>query len=273
MVIITGDLHGDFDRLNQICEHYNTNRHDVIVLLGDVGINYFLNEKDTRIKKLLAELPVTLFCIQGNHEKPAKNIPTYKTTFFRGAGALYEEEYPNIIFPIDGNIYCLNGYQCLVIGGAYSVDKWWRLARAGVRDKFDKDYLNSKKTGWFPDEQLTEEEMNMITNNIKGRTIDFVFTHTCPETWEPRELFLRSVDQSTVDKTMEQWLDEIKDIFDWRIWCCGHYHGDMVLAPYVEMFYTDFVEINDLVKTWEEYRETRELPGWCMTSQYFKENS
>lgn len=40
---------------------------------------------------------------------------------------MYEEEFPNILFPVDGEIFTLNGVQCLVIGGAYSIDKFYRL--------------------------------------------------------------------------------------------------------------------------------------------------
>ena len=36
----------------------------------------------------------------------------------------------------------INDYKCGVIGGAYSVDKWYRLTRVGVRDKWD--YNNPK---------------------------------------------------------------------------------------------------------------------------------
>lgn len=40
---------------------------------------------------------------------------------------LYEEEFPNILFPVDGEIFMLAGMKYLMIGGAYSVDKYFRL--------------------------------------------------------------------------------------------------------------------------------------------------
>ena len=36
-------------------------------------------------------------------------------------------EYPNILFARDGEIYNFNDNKVLVIGGAYSVDKFYRL--------------------------------------------------------------------------------------------------------------------------------------------------
>ena len=42
-----------------------------------------------------------------------------------------EDKYPNLLFAKDGEVYDFDGYKCLVIGGAYSVDKYWRIFRRG----------------------------------------------------------------------------------------------------------------------------------------------
>ena len=39
MIYITGDTHGDFRRFNRLV----LNDEDVIIILGDVGINYYLD--------------------------------------------------------------------------------------------------------------------------------------------------------------------------------------------------------------------------------------
>jgi hypothetical protein len=82
---------------------------------------------------------------------------------------MYEPDYPNIKYFEDGNAYEICGKSVLVIGGAYSVDKWYRLNRAGVTNKLDKDYLNPRKTGWFPDEQLLNWEMTTIEKEHFGK--------------------------------------------------------------------------------------------------------
>ena len=40
----------------------------------------------------------------------------------------YEEEFPSILFAKDGEVYNLNGLKTIVMGGAYSIDKAYRLA-------------------------------------------------------------------------------------------------------------------------------------------------
>ena len=46
MTYITGDTHGDFRRIKEFCRLADTTAEDVIVILGDAGINYYGNESD-----------------------------------------------------------------------------------------------------------------------------------------------------------------------------------------------------------------------------------
>lgn len=77
---------------------------------------------------MIADISVTVFAIQGNHECRPENIPTYHLIDFCGGKAYVEDEFPNIIFAKDGEIYDLQERKALVIGGAYSPDKSFRLA-------------------------------------------------------------------------------------------------------------------------------------------------
>lgn len=43
---ITGDTHGDFARIEKFCEENKTTIDDVTTILGDAGINYYLNKSD-----------------------------------------------------------------------------------------------------------------------------------------------------------------------------------------------------------------------------------
>lgn len=57
---ITGDTHGDFSRIAEFCESNETDRDDVMIILGDAGINYYLDGRDRDLKNDLADLPITL---------------------------------------------------------------------------------------------------------------------------------------------------------------------------------------------------------------------
>lgn len=122
----------------------------------------------------------------------------------------FGRNYPNILFAIDGEVYDFNGNSCIVIGGAYSVDKYYRLARGW---------------SWFPDEQPSEEIKAKVERVLAERNwkIDIVLSHTGPLKYEPTEVFLPMIDQSTVDKSTEVWLEQIEAKLDYERWYFAHY--------------------------------------------------
>ena len=217
MIYITGDTHRDFSRLNRI----KFKEEDMLIILGDAGINYCLNEEDNRFKEYLKKYNVKMFCIRGNHEERPENISTYKEIDMFGGKVFIEEDYPYLIFAKDGEEYNIDGKSVLVIGGAYSVDKEYRLMY-GYK--------------WFKDEQLTKEEMDTIYNKVKGKHFDIVLTHTCPLKYEPVEVFLSGIDQSKVDKSMEHFLDKIEEKVKYDKWYCGHYHTEKIIDKLEFMF-------------------------------------
>ena len=94
MIYITGDTHREFSRLDNL----NYQKKDVLIILGDAGINYFLNHFDDVVKERLNKLGLIFFCINGNHEERAENIKTYKEINFFDGIAYAEDKYPNLIF-------------------------------------------------------------------------------------------------------------------------------------------------------------------------------
>ena len=119
---------------------------------------------------------------------------------------MYEDDFPSILFPIDGEIFELEGKKCIVIGGAYSVDKFYRLSR-GMK--------------WWPDEQPSPEIKEYVEKQLDEKEIDVVFSHTCPAKYIPTECFLSGIDQLKVE-----WLDTIEDKVNYEAWYLGHWHTD-----------------------------------------------
>ena len=209
MVYYTGDIHGQPHEVVRFCKRFNPSRNDIIVILGDVGANYCLDERDSELKTILNNLKPTIFCIHGNHEIRPHHISTYKTKEWNGGTVWYEEEYPSVLFAKDGEIYEMGGLRHIVIGGAYSVDKFYRLARG---------------YGWWEDEQPSEEIKRYVERQLSENAIDVVLSHTCPFKYEPEEEFIPGIDQSTVDDSTERWLDTIEETTDYLAWYCGHWH-------------------------------------------------
>ena len=230
VTLVTGDFHRDFSRLQQLPNPQGT----VVIGLGDVGILWCLDKRDNIIKQEVNNAIHRLYCVRGNHESRPENIKGMEMTYDEDiqGKVFYEPEYPNIRYLMDGGEYLINGMSTLVIGGAYSVDKYYRLQNGWT---------------WFPDEQLTKDEMLRIENQVIRKHYDVVLSHTCPYSWQPFDKFIPQVNQDTVDSTMEKWLETLKDMFTWDYWFFGHFHDDRMINEGVYMLYESFREFPEKI--------------------------
>jgi len=210
MIYLSGDTHGDFRRIAQFCARMNTQPTDIMIILGDAGINFSGDWYDEHNKKFISKLPITLFCIHGNHERRPATIPSYREKEWHGGIVYVEEQFPSILFAKDGEVYNLNGLQAIAIGGAYSID--WMLRVPGQ--------------SWWPDEQPSDEIKARVERKLDqlGWKVDVVLSHTVPLKYEPVEVFIPGIDQSKVDKSTERWLDGIEDRLQYGKWYAGNYH-------------------------------------------------
>jgi 3-oxoacid CoA-transferase subunit A len=235
MVFITGDTHREFAHIEAFCERFQTSKDDIIVILGDVGINYFgtyldvegtskLN--DNYLKSALCDLPITMFCLHGNHERRPESIGTYEETERFGGMVYWEEKYPNLLFAKDGEVYELAGKRCIAIGGAYSVDKEYRL----------ENHL-----GWWADEQPSEEIKQRVEQRLAAENwqIDIVFSHTCPFNYVGMVVPFTYADS---DHSTEEWLASLEQKLAYKRWYCGHFHVEKVLYK-LRFMYNEIMEL------------------------------
>ena len=228
MFYVLGDIHGNFNDIYNFIQYAKPSQDDVLILLGDAGINYYLNTRDKIFKQKLQDTDITFFVVRGNHEQRpsilAKEHPDDWAIEERFGNSIYvEKAYPNILYALDTPAkYSFNINQnskqvnAWVIPGAYSVDKNYRLERGWT---------------WFPQEQLSKEEMKQGVIDLKQQDdIDIILSHTCPLSLIPTEMFLSCVNQSTVDNSMEKYLEAILALLYAskklpKLWAWGHYHA------------------------------------------------
>ena len=229
-IYVFGDLHGSYYPIRDFYNHYKDNKDfnfdgtDTIILLGDAGLNYYFNYRDDNFKNALCDYPFNYFVIRGNHEeRPSicteKEPEKWKLEIFWENEVYVEKKYPKIKYALDipacyrvpARDINTRHYKILVIPGAYSVDKEYRLINGWH---------------WFSQEQLSLKEMFDGLKTIEEHygSFDIVLSHTCPIKYEPVDLFLSSIDQSKVDKSMELYLDYIDNVIDYDLWIWAHYH-------------------------------------------------
>lgn len=212
MVYVTGDVHGYFGRLLRFAQtRPSPSPDDVLVVLGDTGANFWCDDADDRMRDALGNLTLTVLCVHGNHEaRPCAELG-YREVSWRGGTVFVDDSRPGLLFAKDGSIFDLEGSRCLVAGGAYSVDKRFRL-EDGRR--------------WFADEQPGPCEKAAVERACEeaGWEVDYVFSHTMPLAQRPTEAFMASVNQREVDTTTEEWLESLAARLSFERWLSGHFH-------------------------------------------------
>ena len=222
MIYITGDTHGNFQRIKEFCQEQQTTTNDYLIILGDAGINYF-GDHDNKLKEELTKIPITFLCVYGNHEERPENIKTYQEINLFDGIMYQEKNYPNLLFFKDSEIYTILNKKVLVIGGAFSVNK---------------DLMIERGYKWFKDEQPSELIKKQTLNNLKENNyqVDYILSHTCPYKYLPYEMFYVGVNQDKVDQSTEKFLDLIEKLTDYHKWYCGHFHTDKVVDKINFMF-------------------------------------
>ena len=265
-IFVIGDIHGDKNPVrnfyrNHIKDTPREYEENWLICLGDFGALYWFDYRDRNLKRDLCKYPFKYFVIRGNHEERASNRAIIEPDLWEeiecfGNTCLRQPAFPNIYYAKDeGGIYDIAGRKTLVIPGAYSVDKWYRLQNGWH---------------WFPNEQLTLRERQNLEDLATGQHFDLVLSHTCPYSYMPTDLFLRGIDQSQVDNTMERWMDRFMNniTFDIHLW--GHFHADRIEAPHREIFMHEVELLDNIEARWRRYDETGELDWWMPVSKLWE---
>ena len=69
-----------------------------MIILGDADINYYGGWRDIHIGQRPVKLPITPYCIHGNHEMRSGTPPCYHTTEWNGGQVYGEDAYLNQLF-------------------------------------------------------------------------------------------------------------------------------------------------------------------------------
>lgn len=238
---LTGDTHRRIiERVTPLIENANKNNIPLeqigLIVLGDFGANYFNDKGDRYLKKTLCKkYGINYFIVQGNHEMRPEDLPNIKTIYNKDVGGevYYEEEFPNIFYFKMWGIYNIKSLRTAVLGGAYSVDKDYRLLMG---------------YNWFPNEQMNKTERQLAYKEIAGGHFDLILSHTCPYDWRPTWLFLSMIDQDKVDNSTEKFFQEIANITEFNKWYCGHFHDNTILFKNGYMLFNHIITLDEAMK-------------------------
>lgn len=229
MIYVTGDTHGELSRFTPeaMPGEDRWTKDDILIVTGDFGFLFRGEENDPQEKTgldILAEKPYTIVFVDGNHEGfPYLNACPDAERY----GAPVKLLRPNIFWLLRGNIYTMESKRIFVMGGAYSIDKAFRLSYEAI----------SGDAIWFPEELPSVEEYHRAIRNLLKceMNVDYILTHTAPRTIIPRVISAMPDDH---DAELTGFLDWIYHKANFRRWYFGHFHQDLQVNDQMIACYT-----------------------------------
>jgi len=167
-ILLVGDSHGDAGFISFVVGHAMAGDCALIVQLGDFGYwehapwgKAFLGH----CSRELVRAGISMYWIDGNHE----NHPLLWAKYPTGEDGFCEVR-PNLFYIPRGHSWEWEGHRCLGLGGAFSIDRDWRLR--------EEAFAGQPETLWWPTELITE---NNVARAKEVGAADIVFSHDCPD--------------------------------------------------------------------------------------------
>jgi predicted phosphodiesterase len=198
-IMLLGDTHGNTKFILQAIAEAKNQGVRWIYQVGDFGywehtpwgVLYLDN-----VSEALMAAKIELVFIQGNHDK-VSIIPER----YNAMQGFYSIR-PGLWYAPNGTYWDMHGTSFLVLGGAYSVDKDIRLEDEAAKANQDAKTMfargeyawnrcldaareKNSETYWFPEEEMTDEELNTIISDIGDQPVDIILAHDKPFSSNP----------------------------------------------------------------------------------------
>ena len=210
---ITGDIHGDpKPRFNPALSKLT--KEDIVLVCGDFGLpwwskTYGKHWADKKRLDWLEKQPYTTVFIDGNHE----NFDLLnKLPIQEWCGGRVHVVRANVFHLMRGEVFDILGLKVLAFGGAYSVDRKYRV-------------LN---ISWWREEIYSAEDLSNLKQNLAkvGHTVDLVITHTAPIKFLQPKTKEIGIEWSFFQDDVAKMLSEIEPQITYKKWYFGHFHLD-----------------------------------------------
>lgn len=184
-ILFAGDTHGNIGHVNYLIRTARDEGCDRIFILGDfgywehqkAGIHFLdvIGEYAIDVSARAEISPIQIYFLDGNHDKTSLLVDKYSE---RRDDENFMLVRPNIHYAWRGHRWTWDGLKFISLGGAYSVDKAWRL---DMEKNYPKKY--PPESVWFPEEEMSDEDMNAILENRE--LVNVILAHDKPRGSNP----------------------------------------------------------------------------------------
>lgn len=211
MVYITGDIHGDVDRLFDR-QWSKLKKGDTVIVCGDFGFLWDGGKEEQEVIKYLSNRKYTVAFLDGTHDN-FEMIYKCRQTVWKGG--LVHRIGDNLYHLCRGQIYTVEGITLFAFGGGESTDKDMRVEQGK----------------WWRQEIATPSEMTQGAKTLDeaGQYVDYIITHEPPARVKSA-MQLRRGEVELVNK-MNGYFDRISRLCKFKHWYFGSLHEDRMITP------------------------------------------
>lgn len=220
MIYITGDLHGDKQRLKDK-QLRHLKKGDTLIVCGDFGFLWDGSKKESAYLKKLGKLKYNILFIEGTHDN-LDLIGQYPLEDWNGGKV--RRISGNLLKLERGSIYTIEGKTIFTLGGGESIDLDERL----------KDNM------WWSQELPTEEELQLAKANLESQEnkVDYIITHECSS--KVKSFIDMKSDHINM---LTAFFDHIAEEVEFKGWYFGCYHMDKIIPPHYHAMFQHIKEL------------------------------
>ena len=210
MVYVTGDTHGDAERLSKSALKM-LNDGDTLIICGDFGFIWDGSKKETKVLKSLSKRKYNICFVDGTHEN-FDLLNAYPVTSWKGGKVHAISD--NIYHLMRGQVFNIDGLSIFTMGGGESADLEARI----------------DENPWFKYEIPSKEELIEGANNLEKTEckINVIITHEPSTTIKD---FLKLGDNDRVRVTaLNAYFDELSKCSEFDRWFFGSLHLDKYIS-------------------------------------------
>lgn len=176
-ILLAGDTHGNTKHVKYLISTALEQGCERIFQLGDFG--YWEHETSgvrylNEINKQARRSNIPIYFIDGNHDKTSLLLEKYKDAEDEEGFLLVRS---HIRYAKRGHCWEWEGKQFIALGGAYSVDKAYRL--------WVEEQQKAPESLWFPEEEMNDRQLTAYLAGAPA-TVDIIFSHDKPRTSNPK---------------------------------------------------------------------------------------
>lgn len=212
MIYVTGDLHGDRERLSEK-ELKKLKKGDTLIVCGDFGFIWDGSERENDFLEELGSRRYNILFVDGTHENFDLLSSNYRMTIWN-KGKVHRIS-GTCFHAMRGEVFEIEDQRIFTFGGGESRDKEMRL-ESGT---------------WYREEMPSAEEMQNGAEKIDEYNcdVDYIITHE-PPSLVKSTMLLRNTEAEDINK-LNGYLEQLNRACKFKHWYFGSMHEDKQITP------------------------------------------